>query len=595
MPYRTAHNHLGYVKGTYFFFPLKSGTKHPLLGGDWRNHSTDDPAVIQGWLDAGHNLGLDCGKSDVLVVDLDPGSVRPDLPPTFERTTPRGGSHVFFRGCQGLTNTAGKLGPHIDTRGRGGYVVWDGWTPDGAYGPGNGLAVEPTPAWLFARLQPADTATKAIHTEATPSDIARAREWMRQRNPPTEGQTFNTFLGLLDLVDDDDAILDIAMEHWPTWNREEAEAKLANARAYRKNDPGALAAGSAAERFAHSGLATAAEVKPFRVHDEADQDDWQEPTWLVPHALPDDSLVMLYGAKGSFKSFIALDLGLHIASARPGWGASFEERQAVVYCAGEGPTSVGKFRRPAWRSAYPDIHGPLPFFLVKDAEFPKAISGESVRNFIEGVRHLNPALVIIDTLHVFMTGLSEVKDDDCGIAIESLKQIKRELGCIVLVIHHAGKDSTAGARGHSSLTADMDVVHEAIGHPATKALALWNRYQKDADERQAPWCFEGKSVGRSLVFQPITEQQHRELTTAGAELSERDVIGPALATAGAKGHERALTSYQLAAILYQGPADEDPAASVRNKDRLAKQLSARAKHSVFAEKTEHGWVWSVPA
>ena len=587
---------------SFFYFPLRAGSKEPLLPGDWRQHSTDDPAQVQAWYDAGHNIGLDCGKSDILVVDLDPGSVRPELPPTFERVTPRGGSHILFQGA--CTGAARKnvLGPHIDTRSTGGYIVWDGWTEDGAYGASNGLALAPTPAWICEKLAAAETRTQALVTDLdTPANLARAKLWMGQAEPAEDDASGYAFAcRCVDLGLSDDAALTLMEETgwlkrcgFPFPFDEQLEwmqRKLENAREYMQNEAGAWAVGDPTTRFAH---AQPAETT-FRVHDEAAQDAWQEPTWLAPHALPHDSLVMLYGAKGSFKSFIALDLALHVASARSGWGTSFDERRSVVYCAGEGPTSVGKFRRPAWRSTYPDVEGVLPFYLVKDKEFPKAASAESICDFIEGVRPLRPALVIIDTLHVFMTGLSEIKDDDCGIAIESLKQIKREVGCVVLVIHHAGKDAGQGARGHSSLTADMDVVHEAIGHSGSKALALWNRYQKDADERQTPWCFEGRPAGRSLVFHPISEAEHKNLTVATAELSDK-MIGPLLAQAGAKGEDRAITSDAFASILYQGDTDQSPEATLAGRNKIARQLSARAKHSVYAHRERHGWLWCIPA
>lgn len=588
----------------YFYFPCVG--KRPAFDG-WQAMSTADPDTIQGWLDEGYNLGLDTGKSDLTVVDLDPGSERPtNLPPTFERKTPRGGSHLLYQGaCRGA-GRKNLLGPHIDTRSLGGLIIWDG---EGYDTVGNGLPLAPTPAWIRERLAVVETRTQATTDELDlPHNIARARLWLSEHAPAVEGEggdsyTYQTACSVLDLGISPELAVTLMLEEWndrclPPWEPEDIAAKVENAVNYQQNEGGAWAQGNPIDRFAHAEIHTqkSAESAEFRIHDEDDQDAWQEPSWLIPHLIPDDSLVMIYGAKGTFKSFLALDAALHVASARPGWSASFDERQAVVYCAGEGPTSVGKFRRPAWRRAFPDIEGKAPFYMVKDAEFPKAASAESIERFIKGVEALKPRLVVIDTLHVFMTGLSEIKDDDCGIVIESLKQIKRRLGCPVLVIHHSGKNADQGARGHSSLTADMDVVHEAIGHQVSKAVALHNRYQKDADERQEPWCFEGRPSGRSLVFHPITLQQHRELT-AGADAIDAAAVARALQTKGAIGHDKGISTHLLASMLYQGPSDESPETTIANRERLVRQLNAAAKKSlqVYAAKEPHGTVWSVPA
>lgn len=71
--------------------------------------------------------------------------------------TPSGGRHLYFRDC-GLGNSTGKLGPKIDTRGAGGYVIAPGSvTANGAYslltGPFTPEALTSVPEALTARLR----------------------------------------------------------------------------------------------------------------------------------------------------------------------------------------------------------------------------------------------------------------------------------------------------------------------------------------------------------------------------------------------------------------------------------------------------------
>jgi hypothetical protein len=608
----------------FYYFPCEPGTKQPAFKG-WQAMSSADPVVVQRWLDDGYNLALDCGKSDITVVDYDPGSQRIELPDTFERPTPRGGSHVYLAGaCRGA-GRKNLLGPHVDTRSTGGYVMVEpsvidarsGKPPSdwGTYGPGNGKLLARVPGWIVDKLKPIEaTHASAIDELDLPHNVNRARLWMESADAAlSDDGAFQFACYCLDLGLSTATALDLMVStgwlercNMPFTVDEQLAwmaTKLENAGEYMQNATGSKAISSdPLARFAGAEAFDVAQepappAKGFKIHDEDEQDTWDDPSWLVPHLLPDDSLVMLYGGKGTFKSFLALDAALHIASARPGWGATFDERRSVVYCAGEGPTSVGKFRRPAWRAAYPDVEGKVPFYLIKDPEFPKARSEDSIKRFVEGVRALRPAVVVIDTLHVFMAGLSEIKDDDCSLAVEALKFIKRELGCIVVVIHHAGKNAEQGARGHSSLTADMDVVHEAIGHQTSKAVALHNRYQKDADERQEPWCFEGRPAKRSLVFHPITLAEYKNLTAEADQGTSLVTVARALLQGGAIGEEKAITTHNLASQLYQGPSDESPELTIANREKLVKQLNTAARRSlsVYAERRKDGFYWSVPA
>lgn len=110
-------------------FPVKN--KRPLIPG-WQKAATDDyEGVIDTWAEAypGCDWGVPTGAANgVTVLDIDAPEGWETLKTmgiTVEPTymTPSGGAHVYLAYEPGLRNSAGKLGPGLDIRGDGGYVV----------------------------------------------------------------------------------------------------------------------------------------------------------------------------------------------------------------------------------------------------------------------------------------------------------------------------------------------------------------------------------------------------------------------------------------------------------------------------------------
>ncbi|MGW6505112.1 bifunctional DNA primase/polymerase [Nonomuraea angiospora] len=187
-------------------FPLIPRHKRPLRGfTGWEQHATNYPDRIHNlWKRGPFNIGIACGPSGLVVLDLDVPQAEEEPPPawaqpgvhdgadilallcedagqplpleTFTVRTRRGGLHLYFTAPTNvcLTNTAGKLGWKIDTRAHGGYVVGPGSfvdLPDGTgpYDVLHNAAPAPLPAWLTHRLtQPAPpTGTSASAVLAT--------------------------------------------------------------------------------------------------------------------------------------------------------------------------------------------------------------------------------------------------------------------------------------------------------------------------------------------------------------------------------------------------------------------------------------------
>jgi hypothetical protein len=110
-------------------------------------------------------------ESGIVVLDVDPDAggseslaklEREDgpVPMTAKARTGGGGIHLFFRYREGtqIRNSAGLLGPGLDVRGEGGYVVVP---PSRTCGPYRWIDTSPLAeaSWLIERLTEGDEAT----------------------------------------------------------------------------------------------------------------------------------------------------------------------------------------------------------------------------------------------------------------------------------------------------------------------------------------------------------------------------------------------------------------------------------------------------
>lgn len=164
------------AKRGYHLFPLAPGGKTPALTGNWQNAATTDARVLQRWFARTNcNIGVACEPSGIFAIDLDtakPGIDGPahgietlrqladgrDLPRTLSVATPSGGTHLYFRQpTEGtlLRNTARRLGPLIDTRGIGGYLVAPGSRiNDVSYRITDDVPLAEVPTWITTLLRP---------------------------------------------------------------------------------------------------------------------------------------------------------------------------------------------------------------------------------------------------------------------------------------------------------------------------------------------------------------------------------------------------------------------------------------------------------
>lgn len=205
--------------------------------------------------------------------------------------------------------------------------------------------------------------------------------------------------------------------------------------------------------------------------------DIPKPEPLADGLLYLDSLAMIYGPSGVGKSFVAIDLAMHVASSREWWHSCRLTDAAVLYVAAEGASGV-RLRTDAW-SAHHDTEDsvqwlPLPV-NVFDPQWSDALA--------EVAADIEAKFVIVDTLARSTVGARENDAADMGVVVDHLDRIRLATGACVLNVHHAGKDVTAGARGSTALKAAMDTELEISG--SVERMRLKVTKQKNAAEAEA--------------------------------------------------------------------------------------------------------------
>lgn len=178
------------------------------------------------------------------------------------------------------------------------------------------------------------------------------------------------------------------------------------------------------------------------------------PTWLVKGVLPAKGIGMVYGASGAGKTFWVLDVMLAIAQAKR-WRGRRVQGGYVIYVAAEGANGLVK-RCKAFAVRNEVDLKTVNLELIPDS--PNLFTGGDAASLTETICAAGGVtVVVIDTLAQVTAGANENAGEDMGKVFETLQTMQRELDCLVLVVHHAGKDTSKGARGWSGMRAALDV------------------------------------------------------------------------------------------------------------------------------------------
>lgn len=357
------------------------------------------------------------------------------------------------------------------------------------------------------------------------------------------------------------------------------------------------------------------EPKPgqFEIINLDDIDPGKEPPWVIDHLMPAAGLAVVYGLPKSGKSFLIADAVFHIAMGHR-WAGREVLAGSVVYCAGEGVTGF-KRRLAAFREHHGVKGKGVPFGLVPLApNLGREVDDDikiitTVKDWLETGRRPPLRAIVIDTLSRSMRGADENTAADMGVFVDNCERVARAFNCVVIVVHHAGKDIDKGARGSIALPAAADVMwFVEKGEAANQATIV---AMKDGEDglswrfKLVPYEGAQQSAASTCLVEILDEPQHAQQPAAkrSKKLSDGQalllkILKEASSEIGdlVKGdlsvphNVRAVYRQSLKKYLKPRGYWDDERTDAHNRGELSRDLKGLAARNMVGLTSEYAWL-----
>lgn len=229
--------------------------------------------------------------------------------------------------------------------------------------------------------------------------------------------------------------------------------------------------------------------------------------YVVKNLIGRGDYTIAFGPSGAYKSFWLADLAMHVATGKTYYGLPVLQG-AVLILALEGQRGfMNRILAQRMHRASDLPPGRLPLAVwTLPVDFCNGTN--DVDAVIATIKHnfkMPPVLIGIDTQARAMGGGEENSTDGMGPYLNAVGRLTAVTGAAVVGVHHPGKDTQRGPRGHSSNYAGADNVVEftrATNTPISLARAI---KVKDGPEG---WTLSFKllpiELGRDADGDPIT-------------------------------------------------------------------------------------------
>lgn len=494
---------LKYAERGWYVFPLMPNTKIPFKNFAWKEQSSNDKNQVLKWSKQypNCNWAIDLGKSHLSVLDVDnkkghKGSeslalleleygkipenlvVQSATPVIQEDGSIKYGEHCYL--IEPLPNFPQGLGDGLEIKGAGGYVLIPGSTINGVSYKIVKFSKDewkPAPKTLidFIRQPKTENPDREIPVAEldTERNIENAIEYLVKEAPISienkfgNNTAYQVLANLRDKGVSQHKAVDLAARYWndrcePPWSYKELENLADNVYKYGKNQPGAKSVEADLVPFDETAKPLQSPSKLKLIPDIQLLNSLQPPNYIVENYFETDTITVLFGDSGSYKSFMAIDIGISVAYNKP-WAGKPVKQSPVVYIAGEGKNGIAR-RIAAWRkNKQIDSKHEGPFYIVSSPVWfdrPDNIR-ELITAIEDELKGEKPGVVIIDTLAACFGDGDENSTKDMTRFIRYVnKGIRERYNCLCLIIHHTGQQNKTRMRGAYALEAGVDAVYQ---------------------------------------------------------------------------------------------------------------------------------------
>ena len=554
---------LAYARRGWLVFPLhtvqagvcscgheacESQGKHPRTKNGVKDATTDVEQIRRWWtMWPEANIGVATGTvSGLYVIDIDChkggdlDSLKDyglaDLMCSLIAETGSKGYHIYLRCTEPLPNTANKLGPFIDTRGEGGYVVAPpGFNAQGQYAWLHKAPLEPIPAALLAKLRPRTSVSASLPPlPTTPQPISATEILTLNALPatPLPGQIPAT-----------PALRPVQTQDTPSVSQEARNSYLISlagslrGRGLTPAEIRAMLLAANEERYGHNrhpkgplsrdemertifkslekwqpGPTNALQNLPFKPLTDLMERDIPPVTFLVPDLLP-EGLTLVAGKPKTGKSWLLLGLIIDIAHGSPALGKLAVTPAGVLYVSPE--DGEARFKE---RSAKALAGRPTP------TNFHYGLTCEPLLNGglqqLEAFLEIDPTIkvIVIDTLgRLRSPGMSRNMYQDDYALMGALHEFAHTHRIALVVVHHTRKEVSADPFDEVSGTnamagaADTTMILKRGRFEDTATLFITGR---DVDEQELALTFHRETASWTLTG----HEQERRVSQARQEI-----------------------------------------------------------------------------
>lgn len=220
-------------------------------------------------------------------------------------------------------------------------------------------------------------------------------------------------------------------------------------------------------------------LEPFVMHHVADVEPLSsEQLWLIEGLWLQGGVGILGGAPKVCKTFLAAQLSLAVATAKPALGRYPVQRPGpVLFFGAEDSLAALRLRFDGLASAHGDDLKQLPLYLL-DVPLLRLDRDKHLQRLRAAIDRCQPRLLVLDPF-IRIAKVDENSAAEVSSVLGSLREIQRDFDLAVLVVHHARKSPAShpaqALRGSSDFAAWSDSNLYLARHKQDLTLFLEHR------------------------------------------------------------------------------------------------------------------------